>query len=340
VPSSIAGDDTAGELAYNLEALRGELFELRDALKVQRDYDPALADADDDARIDLEGELVEAQDYGEDRTITERGPWGFEKFVRSLDARQFVPDLPLRSRAEILARFTDVFVLEHALAHADDPEQHAILVELSRVSRGRTRGRFERLGAGLLEWLAEAYAGVRGTCEAFVAVEEDGTTITRPPALLTTTLDHAVHTVVLRLVGPGVRSVFAGEYGCHVRHALSGASEVVRVRIGDGRRITPAEWIDAERARLTAFVDALERGPVGGELPDNPDAIPPIIRAYHYDPVRPGEAAPIDIEDFPLAHVLRGRAKRLGDVLPALFTLRLGATLGAAVEAKSESGEP
>ncbi len=327
VAPSVAGDGTAGELAYNLEALRGELFELRDALRVQRDYDPALADADEDARLDLEAELTEAADFGHDTiTLAQRGGHGSEPRYRALRRDAIVPDLPLRSRAEILARLTDVFVLSHALAHADDPEQHAILLELSRVSRGRTRARFDRLGPGLLEWLAESYARVRGTCDGFVTVEEDGSVVPRDQDALT--IDHAVQTVVMRIVGPGVRSFFIGEAGCHVRHALSGASEVVRVRIGDGRRITPMEWIAAERARRTAFVEALERGPIDVEPPPNPDAIPPIIRAYHYDPVRVGLAAPVDIEDFPLAHVVRGRAKHLGDMLPGLFMLRLGASLG------------
>jgi ATP-dependent Clp protease ATP-binding subunit ClpA/ATP-dependent Clp protease ATP-binding subunit ClpC len=329
VPHSVAGDGTAGELAYNLEALRGELFELRDALRVQRDYDPTLVDADEEARIDLEAELTEVTEFSHDHiTLAERGGHGTEPRYRAVRRDAIVPELPLRSRGEILRRLADVFVLEHALARAEDPEQHAILVELSRVSRGRTRARFDRLAPGLLEWLAVAYAGMRGICEGFVAVEEDGTVIARAPALLHGVVDHALQSVVLRIVGPGVRSYFSGEHGCHVRHALSGASEVVRVRIGEGRRTTPGDWVAAERARRTAFVDALERGPADAPLPPNPDEIPPIIRAYHYEPLREGVAAPLEIEDFPLAHVVRGHAKRLSDMLPDLFTLRLGALLG------------
>ncbi|HET6582897.1 MAG TPA: hypothetical protein VFG69_05615, partial [Nannocystaceae bacterium] len=327
VPRSLAGDDAASELAYNLDSLRDELLALREALRVQRDYDPALAGADEDARIDIEGELTEAIDFGHERiTLPQRGGHGREPRFRGLRPQWVVPDL-LRSRGEILARLTDVFVLEHALANAHDPEQHAILVELVRVSRTRTRTRFDRLSAGLLEWLAQAYAGARGTLDAFAWTTDQGSVATSSPDSLAAVLDHAVPCVVLRIVGPGVRPFFAGEQGCHVRHALSGASEVVRVRIVHGRSTSPSEWIAAEQQRRAAFVDALERGTSEAELPANPDSIPPIIRAYHYDPVRPGEPTPVDIEDFPLAHVVRGRVRRLDDLLPALWTLRLGAAL-------------
>jgi ATP-dependent Clp protease ATP-binding subunit ClpA/ATP-dependent Clp protease ATP-binding subunit ClpC len=135
--------------------------------------------------------------------------------------------------------------------------------------------------------------------------------------------------VVLRLVGPAVRSFFEGEAGTHVRQSLAGGTEIVRVRVRDGDIAPDIHVRSLARAR-EAFVAALESGQ---PLPDNPDVVLPIVRRYRFDPSAPpvpgarisaGELTPIEVEDYPLAHVSQTRVRTLKDVLPRLWWLRVG----------------
>ncbi|HWB80045.1 MAG TPA: hypothetical protein VG755_34005, partial [Nannocystaceae bacterium] len=130
--------------------------------------------------------------------------------------------------------------------------------------------------------------------------------------------------VLLRISGPAVASFYATEHGCHVRHSLSGATEVVRVRVLPGRDRDLYQHRDELEAQRKAFVQALESG---GEPTPNPDGVPPILRAYHWDPSPGGEPTRIEVEDFPIAHVLRSHVRRLAEVLPTLWMLRLDVEL-------------
>ncbi len=313
LPPSLAGDRSAAEAAYNLENLRGELLDLRERLRLQAEYDPLL---DDGTHHEIDGALIEAQQYGWDRRV---GEYTGETYVRSLDPRALVPELPLRTRGQVLVQLAELRALERAIGHADDVEEHVVLVELSRVSRARADGRFGHARASLLEWLACAYAGARGSTDEIVAVLPGGTRSLGVTELAA--LDVACERMVLRISGPGVRSFFAVEDGCHVRHGLSGASEVVRVRVSSGRDRSAAEHVASLQRRREQFAAALEHGD-RTQLPDNPDAVPPIVRAYHFEPNPTHEPARIEVEDFPIAFVLRGHVARLAEILPTLWMLR------------------
>jgi len=320
ISSWVAGDRVAGETAYNLDALRGTLIAVRDLLRVQADYDPLLADEADDA---IEGDLLEADEYGYDR-IAKRG-WhyrGTEVFVRSLDPRGLVPTLPLQTRPQVLEQLAELRALERAAIHADDPREHAVLLELARVSHTRPASRFDAARAGLLEWLAIAYASARGSVDEIVVATNDGATLVLDdfrPDVLEHALMQAARVVIIRVTGPGVRSFFAGEAGSHVRHALSGATEIVRVRVLPSIEIGAKAHLAALDAARATFVAALE---AGTELPPNPDGVPPVVRAYHYDPSPTGEPAPIDIEDFPVAQAIRLHVVRLADALRTVWMYR------------------
>ncbi len=322
IAPSLHGDRGAAEVAHNLESLRGDLLELRDRLRIQAEYDPML---DDGARTELAGDLLEAERFPRvEKTHAEPNGWGRVEMLRAFDRRELSPDLPLRSRPQVLEQLGELRVLERALEHAEDPDAHTVIIELARVSRSRSEGRFGRTRPGLLEWLAMGYARGRGQLEQALAVDDDGS-VRRLGGELEDALPQAVPLVLLRIGGPGVASFYAGEHGCHVRHALSGATEVVRVRVlpGRGRELAAhAAGLETQRAE---FVAALERGDV--ELPINPDAVPPILRAYHFDPSATGAPTPIEVEDFPIAHVLRMHVVRLAEVLPTLWMLRLDVEL-------------
>lgn len=328
---SQAGDRTAAEAAYNLESLRADLFALRDRLQTQADYDPLLAEQADG---EIEGDLVEADRFGISR-LAFGGAYGHEVYARTIARQGQIPQLPLRTRPEVLAQLAELRALEHAAAHADEPQEHAVLIELSRVSHSRAEGRFARARPGLLEWLAQGYASGRGTVDEAVASFDDGSTHVLEPfdaARFEMTLGQAARAVVLRITGPGVRSFFTPEHGAHVRHAVSGATEVVRVRVLPATDITASAHLAALDGARLAFLAALESGVPAESLPPNPDGVPPVVRAYHFDPAPNGAPAPIEVEDFAIALALRLHVRELAAVLRTVWMYRPDAALASGAE--------
>ncbi|MCX4241409.1 AAA family ATPase [Paraliomyxa miuraensis] len=312
--ASVHGDADAADAVFNLEGLRSELTGLRERLRTQAEYDPLLlARSELEERADHEGELIEAGRFGRLRIGGDR--WTGDIMVRVLSPNPLGPSLPMQRRPDFVGALADLYFMELALEHAHEPEYHAVLLELSRVNRPEQSNRFLEAGPGLVEQLARAYVEHgRGEPDAWEA--DGGTTSTLDEALA-----RANERLVIRLVGPAVRASFEGEHGSHVRHGLGGGSEVVRVRVLDGS-ITPAEHVRRLETEREAFVAGLESGAV--PLPDNPDAVLPIVRRYRFDPPRPGEPTSIEIEDYPLAHAVQTRARGLADVLPSLWLLRVG----------------
>ena len=235
----------------------------------------------------------------------------------------------------MLAQLAELRALEHAAAPADDAGEHAVLIELSRVSHSRSEGRFARARPGLLEWLAQGYAGGRGTVDEAVASFDDGSTHVPEPfdaARFELTLGQAARAVVLRITGPGVRSFFAPEHGAHVRHAVSGATEVVRVRVLPAPEITASAHLWAQDGARLAFLTAHESGVPADSLPPNPDGVPPLVRAYHFDPAPHGVPAPIEVEDFAIALALRLHVRELAAVLRTVWMYRPDAVIAESAE--------
>lgn len=311
--ASVRGDVAAADTVFNLEGLRGELMTMRQRLATQAEYDPRIiGSADVDARADHEGELVEAQKFSRLRIGADG--WFGETFVRVLSPSVIGPSLPMRRRPDFVDELAAFHFMKVAIERADDPVEHTVLLELTRVTRPDGRGRFEQTEPGLLEWLAQAYIERgRGQLEAWLRYPTE-------PHRETPTWEGGAQRYVLRLVGPAVRTFFATEQGSHVRTSLGGGSEVVRVRVLTGDE-TPQQHDDRLVEQRAAFVDALQRGT---ELPANPDAVLPIIRRYRFDP-QPDTLSAIEVEDYPLAYAIETRARQLQDVLPQLWLLRIGA---------------
>ncbi len=318
----------AADAVYNLDVLRAQLLAIREKLSTQVAYDPQLSQVESDERFASEAELYELEADGTHDLVHKYG-WrdGWVESIRALDLRAMGPALPMRTRPAILEHIAELFFLERALEHADDPDQHAILIELTRISRTRGKSRFTARERGLLEDLAEAYAAGRGELDGVAYVSSEGDA---PHYSARLQVYNARHQVVLRLIGPAVRAFFMGEQGCHVRHSITGSSEVVRVRVLTARKLRPDTHVRRLDERRRAFEDALERLPPGAELPENPDGVLPIVRRYHYDaPERSGDSIRFEIEDYPLAHAATARGRGLAEVLRPLWMLRLGAAFAA-----------
>ncbi|EDM76056.1 ClpA/B family protein [Plesiocystis pacifica SIR-1] len=343
----------AANALYNLEVLRTEITELRQALELHADYDARVADAS--TSPDRLGEQLEIDRYPSDSI---QHPDGTVTRVTRLDRRQLSPDLPLRERRRMLEAIAGVWFLERAIDHADEASQHVVLLELSRVGNPRQRGRFGERASVLFHDLLAAYMDRgRGELESWAALcPEDeahggATTSARlagnqAPASLREHLRARtpMTTAVLQLVGPSVRDFFAGESGSQLLEALSGEHEIVRVRVlppgPRGVDTSPAAALQALVEQRERFVASLEGRTDGasaekGEgLPPNPDAMLPLIRRYKLEDGRSGKPPVLEVEDYPLSHVSTHASASVTTILPLLWLLRVG----VAMHARREEG--
>ncbi|MFO7564769.1 MAG: AAA family ATPase [Enhygromyxa sp.] len=340
---------------YNLEILRSEIASLREALEIHASYDQRLT-----------GQIVEREGVHEglgeqielDQFHRERLPGSviaqsrsFRTSVRSLDRRQFSPSLPLRERQAMLEAIASVWFLERALERADDPSQHVVFLELSRIGEPRQRGRFAERELELFAELAHAYASQgRGELEAYAGLAR-GSGRSNIVALRANDQNMAdgeferlfdqlssgdLDLLVLQLVGPSVREFFASESGCQVLETLGGGHEIVRVRVLEGSPLDdPAALIARTLERREAFISALESG---AELPDNPDAMLPIIRRFKLEEPRPGRRASVEVEDYPLSHVSTHSGAKLEPVLALLWLMRVGVEIGRDRQRREQGG--
>jgi ATP-dependent Clp protease ATP-binding subunit ClpC len=321
---------------YNLEILRTEIHSLREALELHAAYDQRLSGQVEEREGPHEGlgEQLEIDRFPEQQV---RAYDGTATMVRRFDRRQFSPSLPLRERQAMLRAIAEVWFLERALERADDPRQHVVFLELSRIGDPRLRGRFAARTTSLFAELAHAYASRgRGELEAYACLQQGGSTaglasLRAPdPSARDRLFDQQFESMcaddpellVLQLVGPSVREFFAGESGCQVLETLGGGHEIVRVRVLDGEpRDDPAQLITRTLAQRQAFIQALEAGTA---LPRNPDAMLPIIRRFKLEEPRPGRPANVEVEDYPLSHVSSHTGAQLEPVLSLLWLMRVG----------------
>jgi ATP-dependent Clp protease ATP-binding subunit ClpC len=338
-----AADDLEGprhqtDALYNLEVLRTEIHSLREALELHAAYDQRLTGQveEREGRHEGLGEQLEIDRFPADQV---RAQDGTPTLLRRFDRRAFSPSLPLRERQAMLRAIAEVWFLERALERADEPRQHVVFLELSRIGDPRARGRSRVRKAGLLPELARAYATRgRGELEAYaglprgsspedvVSMRAHGMGDTEAFAQsLDRLLDDNPHRLVLPLVGPSVREFFAGESGCQVLETLGGEHEIVRVRVLDGEPSDdPAALIARTLSQRQAFAEALE---AGTKLPRNPDRMLPILRLFKLEEPRAGHGASIEVEDYPLSHVSSHTGERLEPVLELLWLMRVGLAL-------------
>jgi ATP-dependent Clp protease ATP-binding subunit ClpA/ATP-dependent Clp protease ATP-binding subunit ClpC len=211
--------------------------------------------------------------------------------------------MPARARhllkAEILACLAEGYWLRRALRAADDPDQHAIFLDVSRAADLGEGGRFAAEAPGLTAALAGIYANTRGEVEAWACRAADGSV----QSSAGNEAEPGTGTrYVLKIVGLCVRDFFALEDGTHVWTSLARGPEVVRVRVIPATSgATPAEVLE----------EAL------------PATLPPVVRKLRYDPPRAGGApVPFEIEDYPMGYAETVAARRLSDALAPLWLMR------------------
>jgi ATP-dependent Clp protease ATP-binding subunit ClpC len=348
-----AADDLEGprhqtDALYNLEVLRTEIHSLREALELHAAYDQRLTGQveEREGRHEGLGEQLEIDRFPADQV---RAQDGTATLLRRFDRRAFSPSLPLRERQAMLRAIAEVWFLERALERADEPRQHVVFLELSRIGDPRARTRSRARATGLLAELARAYATRgRGELEAFAGLPRgasaEGVISMRAHGSLDGTdgmgesgdadafaqafdrlLDDNPQLLVLQLVGPSVREFFAGESGCQVLETLGGEHQIVRVRVLDGDPSDdPAALIARTLRQRQAFAEALE---AGTSLPHNPDRMLPILRLFKLEEPRPGRTASVEVEDYPLSHASTHTGDRLEPVLELLWLMRVGLAL-------------
>jgi ATP-dependent Clp protease ATP-binding subunit ClpA/ATP-dependent Clp protease ATP-binding subunit ClpC len=302
------GEQEDADHVHRAELVRSELRAFRDRLEAWVRHDDWMEEG--------------LQELALDSFRAPATAWG--KRVRLLHPRYILPDAPRLSRKDTLLALAETWFLERATRAANDAAQHSVLVELMRVGQGRRQRQSART-EDLFGWLVEAYRGARGVLVAAAVATPDGSR----RALGYEELDRlglgenqGASRVVLRFVGLGVTDFFAGEVGCHVRTSMLSGSEVVRVRVlPDSDELSPLGLLlrsDQERAEFEA---GLERG--DQPLPYDPDALSPCVRRLRFDPpLRPGELATIDVEDFRLGTSGTHQCRRLAEVLPHYWALR------------------
>jgi ATP-dependent Clp protease ATP-binding subunit ClpA/ATP-dependent Clp protease ATP-binding subunit ClpC len=269
--------------------------------------------------------------------------YNLESLRQRLDRlRGRVGRLHARRRAErrqVLRCLAEVMFLQRALQNVEQPEQHAVFVELMPLGKAGER---PARGGGLLLELAWAYLSRDVELEGWALVDSEGLMqrAARPgqslelPGLEILSPEQ----VVLKLVGLNVLDLLSGETGCHVWRSLARGTEVLRVRVlpAPGERAA-GELVAEHRQQARLFGQALERG--DAQLPENPHRLLPLVREYRFDPpARPGASARLELTDYGLGHATTLHARSLAEGLEPLWLLRM-ARQGPAPWDRGE-GEP
>ena len=234
---------------------------------------------------------------------------GHVQRLRLFDRRSTVLSPPRPVRAELLECIAEAAFLRRALARVRDPSQHAAFLDVSRVGDPAKIGRFGITEAGLLEWLANAYAEARGECHGFAALTLDGRLVQGSGEELPDVVATGVRRLVLKQVGLGVLDFFELETGCHIRHSMSAPPEIVRVQVSAA---------DAERSPSSVLAE-----PVAQRLL-------PAVRTIRFEPShRPGATTALALEDYAMAVTLDLRVRGIEDALDRLWRIRMSRAKGA-----------
>ncbi|EYF07117.1 AAA family ATPase [Chondromyces apiculatus] len=243
--------------------------------------------------------------------------------VRLFHTSQLEPLERAPTRHEVLEALAEGYALERALVKVDEPGQHAILIEL--VPAGERERRSPGTGPGLLEALVYAYVKARGEVEGWAAYTERGDLVASPNvAELPRPEEYfawRLEVVVVGVVGLCVRDFFELESGTHVWTSLGRGPELVRVRVwAAGAGETPRSAVEAHLARRAVFDEAAR---VGGELPEDPRALGPVVRSIRFDPPeQKGRTAAIDIEDYAMGYAETAEVQSIQQGLEPLWLLR------------------
>jgi ATP-dependent Clp protease ATP-binding subunit ClpC len=263
--------DATGELRYYVDELDqrldalDELFARRASRKPER-----VAAALDDHREVL---------YGDPATNRSTGT----RWTRSRGAPRV---LPPAGRDALLAGIAEALLIERALPELLDPAAHAVTAVISHV--GATIGAY----AWGITLVTEALR-VAAWIDAGANREPDGSVYDVSPH---GSVSAIACDAVLELRGLFVRAALAGDHGTWMICGAAAEPEVVRVELRAWTAVPPRDVLRAHVAARRELDRVLE---AGGVLPPNPDALLPVTRVLTYrDPLRPGGALAVELEDF------------------------------------------
>jgi len=308
---------------FSLDALAAHVKSLADRLARRIPQDPALQ-AEQRTEKRLRGETLTGEDY---TTLADDFGRRIEPELPHMrrPSRQLGVGDPSHER--LISDLVELAFLESLLRGRGEADRHAVRIDITRLALHRESRRFSQGNPGLAEWLARAYAKARGRLDSAALSFDDGELATaRSLPELFELFERRPRQISMALYGPGVTDFFAGEAGCHVRRSRGVGPEIVRVDVVPGGR-DPARHLAEHAARLRAFEAALEGE---GELPDNPEAIAPVVRSVELDLTSVPSLA--SVLDFRHSHVVEERVRELGDALLPFFWLgmvtrgRTGAT--------------
>jgi ATP-dependent Clp protease ATP-binding subunit ClpC len=305
------------EHIYNLDMMRVQLRTFRDDIALYLD----VID-------DHEAELVEREmELRSQPELSSKDNWnnygGQPAHQRRLHNR-LKPAMRGLAQDRLLELLAEVYFLRRALDHIDDPDQHAVSLEIMQVGEGVSQRRFVESGAGLLPALANGYASGRGELESWAAYTRAGDLIEGDTRAALSKLLAAgqVQHAVLKIAGLCVKSFFEGEHGCQVRASLSSSPEIVRVRVLPAEAHTrPAQLIHQHIGARAIFEHALES--CVAQLPENPESLLPVVRRWSFEP-HPTNAFHISVEDYGLIHATDQSARSIDGALRELWLLRMG----------------
>jgi hypothetical protein len=233
----------------------------------------------------------------------------------------------------LLSDLAEVLFLEHTLARASEPGQHAVVIELYRAALHHERRRFSTGNPGLLEWLARAYTRARGRFDTAAVLLEDGDLRAAAGVTeLAELLERRPRGVALRLIGPGIADLLTLETGSHVRRAAGAGPEIIEVRAVRGVA-DPLRHLSERGERERAFELALESE---GAPPAGSQRLLPIVRSLRFDPgPAPSRPSRASVEDYRFSWARSRLVRELDELLVDFWLLGAGH-----VAARARAGGP
>ena len=294
------GDSRCADTIYTLDAMRASVGALRERID-------ALSVADDEDEYDA----IERRQFAWTRIV--QAGYG-EYRVRLLETRGFDPNEKRASRHELLACIGEALALSRALRKVDEPDQHAVVIQMSDVGPRTRSGSSTALS--LIDELARRYARIRGTLDSWAIANADGELRTgNGPKSFEEAAGGAVD-VALRIVGLCVADFYLLEHGVHVWTRHQGP-QIVRVEVLSAEDDSPQDMLIRRRDARATF----EQAPLESK-PPNPDALLPVVRLIHYDPPMRDGRAELEVEDYPMGFVATLNARRLRDAWDPIWLLR------------------
>ncbi|MEZ4221671.1 MAG: AAA family ATPase [Polyangiaceae bacterium] len=307
-----AGEVDRADQLYSLDRLRAHVGALTRRLESRLDRDAGLQ-AQERKRKQSAGQQLTAADFS-----TLGAAFGrLRDPEREREAAAL--GMSMRELRQLFLDLAEASFLRRTLQRAEAPDNHVVVIEITRLAEHYERSRFGRSEAGLLEWLSVAYAGARrGFDHAAVMLPSGEVREAGGPAELAVALQDRPRQLCMRLWGPGLSDFLRGETGCHLRRTPQG-TEILRV-VARAGHADPAERLRAIARQRQDYVAALESR---GELLENPDSLLPIVRAVRFQPER-DRPTMARVEDYRLSHVVSRRVAQLDQALEEFWLLTAG----------------